>query len=71
MFHSCFERKVDKVLTFDIVHFPNFEISASHLLAPLSNTRRTLQFQNLISVGALIRGNTVIQILCLLKEKNF
>ena len=29
MFHSYFERKNDKVLTFDIVNFPDFEISAS------------------------------------------
>ena len=29
MFHSYFERKNDKVLTFDIVHVPNFEIGAS------------------------------------------
>ena len=43
MFHSYFERKYDKVLTFNIIHFPNFKISASLLLAP----------------GALIRGNTV------------
>ena len=28
MFHSYFERKNDKVLIFDIVYFPNFEISA-------------------------------------------
>ena len=34
MFHSYFERKYDKVLTFNITHFPNFEISASLLLAP-------------------------------------
>ena len=26
MFHSYFKRKNDKVLTFSIVHFPNFEI---------------------------------------------
>ena len=26
MFHSYFERKNDKALTFNIVHFPNFEI---------------------------------------------
>ena len=32
MFHSYFERKYDKVLTFNIVHFPNFEISTSLLL---------------------------------------
>ena len=32
MFHSYFERK--KVLTFNIFDFPNFEISASLLLAP-------------------------------------
>ena len=37
MFHSYFERKYDKVLTFNIVYFPNFEISASLLLAPPSN----------------------------------
>ena len=29
MFDSYFERKYDKVLTFNIAHFPNFEISAS------------------------------------------
>ena len=52
MFHSYFERKYDKVLTFNIVHFPNFEISASLLLAPPSNNRCTNQ-------GALISGNTV------------
>ena len=28
-FHSYFERKNDKILTFNIVNFPNFEISAS------------------------------------------
>ena len=28
-FHFYFERKNGKVLTFNIVHFPNFEISAS------------------------------------------
>ena len=36
-----FERKNDKVLTFNIVHFPNFEISASLYLAPPSNKRCT------------------------------
>ena len=30
MLHSCFERKNDKVSTFNIVHFPNFE--NNHLL---------------------------------------
>ena len=29
MFHSYFERKNDKVLTFNIVHFPDFEINDS------------------------------------------
>ena len=29
MFHPYFERKNDKILTFDIAHFANFEISAS------------------------------------------
>ena len=29
LFPSYFERKNDKVFTFNIVHFPNFEISAS------------------------------------------
>ena len=33
MFHSYFERKNDKVLAFNIIHFPNFEISAS-LITP-------------------------------------
>ena len=40
MFHYYFERKYDKVLTFNIVHFPNFEISASLLLMLPSNKRR-------------------------------
>ena len=44
MIHSYFERKNDTVLTFNIVHFPKFEISAS-------NKRCTSQFQNLISAG--------------------
>ena len=51
MFHFCFERKNDEVLTFNIVHFPNFEISASLYLVPPSNKHRTSQFQNLISAG--------------------
>ena len=38
---SYFERKYDKVLTCNIVHFPNFEISTSFLLASPSNKRRT------------------------------
>ena len=29
MFHSYFERKNDKVLIFNILHLPEFEISAS------------------------------------------
>ena len=29
MFRSHFKRKNDEVLAFDIVHFPNFDISAS------------------------------------------
>ena len=41
MFYSYFERKYDKILTLNIVHFPNFEISTSLLLAPHSNKRRT------------------------------
>ena len=40
-FISYFERKYDKVLTFNIVQFPNFKISASFLLAPPFNKRRT------------------------------
>ena len=40
-FILIFERKYDKVLTFDIVHFPYFEKSDSLLLAPSSNKRRT------------------------------
>ena len=51
MFHSYFERKSGKVSTFNIVHFPNFEISASLLLARHSKKRRNLEFQNLISDG--------------------
>ena len=47
MCHSYLERKYDKVLTFKISHFPNFEIRASLLLAPPTNKRRTDKFQNL------------------------
>ena len=41
MFHSHFERKNDKFLTFNIAHVANFEISASLELAPPYNKRRT------------------------------
>ena len=59
MFHFYFERKNDKVLTFSIVHFPNFEISASFWLALPSNECWNSQFENLRAPEALIRGNTV------------
>ena len=36
-----FERKNAKVVTFNIVHFPNFEVSASFYLALPSNKHRT------------------------------
>ena len=36
-----FEWKNDKALTFNIVHFPNFEISAFLYLAPPSKKRST------------------------------
>ena len=54
MFYSYFERKYDKILTLNIVHFPNFEISTSLLLAPHSNSFKILQ-----APGACIRRNTV------------
>ena len=44
MFHSYFERKNGKVLTFNVAHFPNFEISASLELAVPSNKHHTCQF---------------------------
>ena len=55
MFHSYL--KNDKVLTCNIFHFPDFEISASLLLAPhlrfsKFNKRR----------WAIIRGNTVFDL---------
>ena len=53
LFHSYFEKKYDKVLTFNIVHFLNFEISASLLLLPPCNERRIEQFQNLTSAGGV------------------
>ena len=52
----CFNfilKKNDTVLTFNIVHFLNFEISVSLQLAPPSNKHRTLEFQNLISAGGV------------------
>ena len=51
MFHSYFERKNNKVLTFNIVNFPSFEISAFLSLTSPSHKRRTSQFQNLINEG--------------------
>ena len=41
MLHGYFERKNDKVLSFNIDHFHNFEISASLYLAPASRKRHT------------------------------
>ena len=41
MFHSYLDRKYDKVLTVNIVHFPNFEITAFLLLGLPSNKRRS------------------------------
>ena len=49
MYQSYLERKNDQVLTFYIVHSPNFEISAFLQAVLLSNKHCTLQFQNLIS----------------------
>ena len=40
LFFCLLKEKNDKVLTFNIVNLPNFEISASLLLAPPSNKRR-------------------------------
>ena len=57
MFHSYFKRKYEKVLTFNIVCFPNFEISVSHLLA--------------LTPGALIRVNMVLKIYALPKYLYF
>ena len=41
MFHSYFERKNDKFLTFNIVHVANFEIKVSPWLALPFNKHRT------------------------------
>ena len=49
--YLSFFRKNDKVLTFNIVNFPKFEINASLQLTPPSNKRRTSKSQNLISTG--------------------
>ena len=48
-----FWKKNDTVLTFNIVHFLNFEMSVSLQLVPPSNKHRTLEFQNLISAGGV------------------
>ena len=40
-----------RFLTLNIVHFPNFEISASLSLALPSNKRRTSQSEHLKSAG--------------------
>ena len=55
------KKKKDKIWIFNIVHFPNFEISTSPYLAPPSNKRHTLKFQNLINAGALIKRNIAIK----------
>ena len=43
------KKKMEKALTFNIGHSPNFEISGSLSLGSPSNKRRTSQFKNLIS----------------------
>ena len=57
MFHPYSERKHNKVLQLNFVHFPNFEIRASLQLVLPSNMCCTSQFQNLIKAGVLVRGN--------------
>ena len=49
MFHSYFERKNDKVLTFNTVNFPNFEISASLMVEQIllsSQVKRSVIITN-------------------------
>ena len=50
--HFYFESENDKVSTFNIFHFSNFEISASLQLEQSSNNCCTSQFQNLLSTGS-------------------
>ena len=68
LFHSYFERKNDKVLTFDFVYFPNFEISTSLLLAAPSKISAA-QFQNLVSIGGACKRKSGNTFCCLLQFK--
>ena len=43
MFHSYFERKSDKVLSSNNVHFLNFEISAAHFQNSIRAGRRLIE----------------------------
>ena len=52
MFHSYIERKKGKASKFNLLYFPNFEISASHQLEFPSIQCHTQQFQDLISAAA-------------------
>ena len=69
MFHSYFERKNDKVLIFNIVHFHNFEIGAPFnwrrpLRSPKLNSLKNQLAPGVIIIAQLIR-------LILLYEKTF
>ena len=61
MFHSYFERKNAKILTFNIVHFPNFDMSASFYLAPPSNKCQISLIYNLISAEGTYKKKYGIQ----------
>ena len=57
MFNSYFKRKSNKVLTFNIVHFPNFKkMHLPPISAILSSPKGFPQKR----WGTFIRGNTVI-----------
>ena len=57
IFHSYFERQNDKFLTFHIVYFPNFEISASLYVEPHLTVSKFNK-----PLGALIGENMVHRI---------
>ena len=59
MFHNYFEKN-DKVLTFNIVNFPNFEIKCFPLLSAARNSFKIYE-----GLGAIIRGSTALLIFIL------
>ena len=71
MFHSCFERKNDKVLTFNIAHFPIFEISASLSLAPMSKNKNSRNLHNVKLLLGIRQWNFIVSTITRVQYDNY